>query len=180
LVTIAGTNFVSGATVNFVNAAGTVVSSYVTVTSNKSITAVAPPVTAGASSGSSPGPTYFVTVTADGTSPTVNAPSDEYYYYPIYPTVASLSPNSQPTNNGGTPVTITGTGFFTGATVQFVQENLGNVVVGGANRSAGNIVVVNATTITCTSPSISTGSTYFVYVTTPDGGSSTNNAVYTY
>ena len=53
------------------------------------------------------------------------------------PTVSSITPNSGPTA-GGTSVTISGTGFLSGATV----------ALGGA--AATNVVVVNNTTITAT------------------------------
>src|SRR5262249_16856205 len=55
------------------------------------------------------------------------------------PFVSSLTPNNGPTA-GGTAVTITGTNFVAGATVTF----------GGT--AATNVVVVNSTTITATTP----------------------------
>ncbi len=60
------------------------------------------------------------------------------------PTVTGVSPNTGP-EAGGTAVTIKGTNFAAGATVTF-----GGVV-------ATNIVVVNNTTITCTTPAGSAG-----------------------
>jgi hypothetical protein len=71
------------------------------------------------------------------------------------PTVTGVSPSSG-TNSGGTPVTITGTGFL-GAT---------GVTVGGATATA--VTVVNSTTITCTTPAGSVG-TANVAVTTTSG-----------
>ena len=70
------------------------------------------------------------------------------------PTVSSVSPNSGPTT-GGTPVTITGANFAAGATVMF-----------GAT-AATNVVVVNSTTITATTPAGSIGA---VTVTVTVGG----------
>ena len=61
------------------------------------------------------------------------------YTYVVVPTVTSVSPNNGATT-GGTAVTITGTNFASGATVTF----------GGA--AASNVVVVNSTTITATTP----------------------------
>ena len=71
------------------------------------------------------------------------------------PTVSSVSPNSGPTA-GGTAVTITGTNFAAGATVTF----------GGT--AATNVVVVNSTTITATTPAGSAGAVT-VTVTNPEG-----------
>ena len=60
------------------------------------------------------------------------------------PTVSSVTPNSGSTA-GGTAVTITGTNFAAGATATF----------GGT--AATNVVVVNSTTITATTPAGSAG-----------------------
>ncbi|MFJ3234019.1 IPT/TIG domain-containing protein [Streptomyces sp. NPDC086787] len=80
------------------------------------------------------------------------------------PVVSSVSPNQGPPL-GGTPVTITGSGF-TGATlVRF-----------GANP-ATNVIVVNNTQITATTPSGS--GTVNVSVTTP-GGTSSQTVPFTY
>ena len=70
------------------------------------------------------------------------------------PTVSNVSPNGGPTA-GGTGVTITGTNFAAGATVAF----------GGA--AATNVVVVNSTTLTATTPSGSAGA---VTVTVTNSG----------
>ncbi len=60
------------------------------------------------------------------------------------PTVTSVSPNNGPVA-GGTAVTITGTNFAAGATVTF------------GSAAATNVVVVNSTTITATTPAGSAG-----------------------
>lgn len=57
------------------------------------------------------------------------------------PTISSVSPNSG-SKAGGTPVTLTGTNFIVGTAPR--------VLIGGA--SASNVVVVSATSITCTTP----------------------------
>ncbi len=75
------------------------------------------------------------------------------------PTVSAVSPNSG-LKAGGLSVTITGTNFAAGATVKF------------GNNSATNVVVVGATSITCTSPA-GTG-TVHVTVTTSGGTSATS------
>ncbi len=73
---------------------------------------------------------------------------------PPAPTVTAVSPTSGPTT-GGTAVTITGTNFVSGATVDF-----GTV-------AATNVTVVSATSITATSPAAETGT---VDVTVSENG----------
>jgi len=68
---------------------------------------------------------------------------------------------------GGTNVTISGTGFQSGATVTF----------GGA--AATNVVRVGATSITATTPAHAVG-TVNVVVTNPDSSSGTGNNAFTY
>ncbi|MHB8735598.1 MAG: IPT/TIG domain-containing protein, partial [Terriglobales bacterium] len=82
------------------------------------------------------------------------------------PTVTAISPTSGPTT-GGSPVTITGTGFQTGATVKF------------GTAPATGCAVVNSTTITCTTPPGSAG-TVTVTVTNPDSQMGALAGVYTY
>ncbi len=82
------------------------------------------------------------------------------------PTVTAISPTSGPTS-GGTSVTITGTGFVTGATVTF----------GGT--SATNVTVVSSTSITATTPAHAAG-TVNVVVTNPDSQNATLSNGYTY
>ncbi len=124
MVTIAGTNFNTGATV--VRFGGTAAGSF-TVNSATQITATSPAGTG----------TVDVTVTtAGGTSPTSAA--DQFTYTSV-PTVTNINPNTGPPA-GGTSVTITGTNF-SGATV---------VRFGGT--AAGSFTVNSATQITATSP----------------------------
>jgi uncharacterized delta-60 repeat protein len=84
---------------------------------------------------------------------------------PSLPTVVSVFPAGGPTN-GGTAVTLTGTGF-TGAT---------NVTFGGV--PATNVIVVSATQLTCTTPA-GTAGVKSVLVTTPIGTSAANS-LFTY
>jgi hypothetical protein len=99
------------------------------------------------------------TIAPQSPYPDVNAP----------PAVAGVTPATG-LAAGGTSVTITGTGF-TGATA---------VTFGGTPATA--VVVVNASTITATSPAKAAG-TYDVRVTTPKGQSpiagAADNFVYT-
>ncbi len=82
------------------------------------------------------------------------------------PTVTSISPNSG-TINGGTAVTITGTGFLAGATVS----------VGGT--AATGVTVVNSTSITATTPAHAAGAVN-VIVTNSDTQSGTLTQGFTY
>ena len=82
------------------------------------------------------------------------------------PTVSSISPNSG-TANGGTPVTITGTGFSAGATVK----------LGGT--AATGVTVISSTSITATTAAHSAG-TVDVVVTNSDSQSGTLSGGYTY
>jgi hypothetical protein len=147
-VTITGTGFVSGATVAFgVNAATSVV-----VMSATTITCTSPAGTAGTM--------VDVIVTDAGGTSTANANDKFTYNAAATPTVTGLSPTSGP-GGGGTPVTITGTNFVSGATVSF-----------GGN-AASNVVVMSATTITCTSPA---GTGVVDVIVTDANGTSTPNA----
>jgi hypothetical protein len=147
-VTITGTTFTGATSVTFGGAAATGVA----VVNATTITATTPAGAAGAAS-------VIVTTTSGS-----NAANTLYTYIPG-PTVTSVSPNSGPTA-GGTSVTITGT-TFTGAT---------GVTFGGA--AATSVAVVDATTITATTPAGAAGAAS-VIVTTPVG-SSPANTLYTY
>jgi hypothetical protein len=82
------------------------------------------------------------------------------------PTVTSVTPASGPTS-GGTTLTITGTGFVTGATVS----------VGGS--AATGVTVVDSTTLTATTPAHAAGAVSLA-VTIPGGQSATMAAAFTY
>ena len=82
------------------------------------------------------------------------------------PAVSSVSPNSGNVG-GGSPVTITGTGFQTGATVTF------------DGTAATGVTVVNDTTITATTPAHSAG-TVAVVVSNPDFQSGSLAGSFTY
>jgi nitrogen fixation protein FixH len=81
------------------------------------------------------------------------------------PTVTGVSPSSGATS-GGTAVTITGTNFASGATVTF----------GGA--AASNVVVVNSTTITATTPAGSSGAVTVSVTSNGQSGSLANGFTY--
>jgi hypothetical protein len=139
LITITGTNFVAGATVSVGGSAAT----GVTVVNATTITASTPAGAAG---------TVSVTVTnADGQGASL---ANAFTYNVTAPTISSVSPNTGLTT-GGTPITITGTNFVTGATV----------TIGGGSASA--VTVVSGTTITAATPAHAAGAANVV-VTNPD------------
>ena len=107
-VTITGTGFLAGATVKLGGTAAT----GVTVVSSTSITATTPAHAAGAVS--------VVVTNSDAQTGTL---TNGYTYTTSNPapTVSAITPNSG-TANGGTAVTITGTGFLAGATVKLGER----------------------------------------------------------
>jgi hypothetical protein len=184
-VTITGTGFQTGATVVFTEESGGVVVSpsvtlqatSVNVTSplwnaalgvfTDTITALSPAITAGT--------TYYVTVVTPNEPATTG---QVFTYFAQVPTVTGLTVSSGPMT-GGTGLTVTGTGFVVGATVNFIKVTLGNPVVLGVTVPAASAVVTGATTIEVTTPAVTSGTTYYVSVTTP-GGTSPNSLVFTF
>jgi hypothetical protein len=76
---------------------------------------------------------------------------------------------------------ITGTGFYSGASVEFVQESGGSPVSGGVTAGATYVSVTGSTTITAVSPAVTSPGMYFVTVTTPAGTTATGASdVFTY
>jgi hypothetical protein len=173
-VTITGTGFVTGSTVSFTQESGgsavspAVISagSNVSVTSDTSMSAVSPAVTVGT--------TYFVTVTTPTGS---SSYGPVFTYSPLVPTVSSVSVSAGSTA-GGTGLTISGTGFISGATVNFVLESGGNPVNPAVSVPATSATVTGATTINVVSPALTAG-TYFVTVTTSTNYTSSNSVVFT-
>jgi hypothetical protein len=151
-VTITGTNFIAGARASF---GGTQATS-TTVTNATTITAVTPAHTAGV--------VDVVVTNPDNQFGTLAA--SYTYNAAAAPTVTSTSPNTG-TTGGGTPVTITGTNFASGATVTF----------GGT--AAASVQFVSATQITVTTPAKSAGAVAVV-VTNPDTQTGTLASGYTY
>jgi hypothetical protein len=129
----------------------------VNVVGSTTITAVTPPHTSGL--------VNVVVTNPDGQS---GASANAYTYAAASqaPTVSSLSPSSG-TSNGGTQVSISGTGFGSGATVTF----------GGT--LASNVIVNSTTTITATAPAHAAG-LVDVIVTNTDGQSGSKSNAYTY
>ncbi len=126
-VTIAGTGFISGATLTI----GGVACSSVVVVSTTSITCVTPANTQGVYS--------MIVTNADTQSGTL---SNGFSYNPF--TITNIAPAFGP-QAGSTTITITGTQFTTGA----------SITVGGNNCTSVN--VVSSTSITCVTPAGTTG-----------------------
>ncbi len=152
-VTITGTGFLSGATVTIGGTAAT----GVTVVNSTSITA--------ATAAHSSGAVSVVVTNTDGQSGSL-AGGYTYNSANPAPAVTSITPSSG-TINGGTGVTITGTGFSSGATVK----------LGGT--AATGVTVVNGTSITATTPAHSAGAVSVV-VTNTDAQSGTLANGYTF
>ena len=106
------------------------------------------------------------TATLDGSGPWVMQMATFSATSGPAPTVTSVSPNNGSTT-GGTAVTITGTNFAAGATVTF----------GGT--AATNVVVVNSTTITATTPAHAAGAVTVTVTVNGQSGSLVNGFTYT-
>jgi len=169
-VTVTGTGFTgaTSATLIDINAFQNIVSPPVTpsnVTST-SLTFITPGVTNQA--------TYFVVVTTPGgTSPGTSV--GEFKYVNAPPTITGLG-TVKGSTGGGTSLVITGTGFITGATVNFVDTANSSVVV-----PATPVTVSKPTQIATVTPSVVTGvSTYYVSVTTAGGTFTDTSQPFTY
>jgi len=89
------------------------------------------------------------------------------------PTVSAVSPNSGPLT-GGTAITITGTGFVTGATVVIGQGN----GAGSGAIAATKVVVVSSTKITAVTSGGAKSGTWTLFVITSGGTSAANSGAY--
>ena len=128
-VTITGTQFAAGATVTIDGKACT----SIVVVSATTITCVTPAGTVGAKD--------VVVTNADTTTTTL---ASGFTYIVINPTATTVSPTTVDAA-GGTTITITGTLFQAGATVDV------------AGTPCTNVVVVSATQITCAIPALAVG-----------------------
>lgn len=149
-VTISGTGFEDGATVKF----DSIAASNVIVVNPSTITAVTP--------GHAPEVVDVTVTNLDAETATLS----DAYTYANPPSITSIEPDAGPAG-GGTSVTITGTGFKSGAAVRF------------ASKLATGVSVPNSTTITATTPSGTPGPVD-VTVTNPDSQSVTASGAYTY
>jgi alpha-tubulin suppressor-like RCC1 family protein/outer membrane protein OmpA-like peptidoglycan-associated protein len=149
-LTVTGTGFLSGASVTVGGAA----CASVTVVSATSITCTAPAGAAGAQD---------VVVTNTDTQ---SGTGSGLFRYVAAPSVTSVSPSSGSTD-GGASLTITGTGFLSGA----------SVTVGGA--ACTSVAVVSATSITCVAPAGTAGA-QDVVVTNTDGQLGTGSGLFSF
>ncbi len=147
-VTITGSGFTSNATVTF----GAVSATGVVVNSSTSITVPSPSQAAGV--------VNVEVSTIGGTSTAITA--DQFTYTAPVPTVSGISPSTGSTN-GGTSVTVTGTGLTAATAVDF-----------GSTPATG-VTVKNDTTIIATSPAGAAG-VVDVTVTTAGGTSAKSSA----
>jgi len=104
---------------------------------------------------------YGVTVVNDDGGYAVSLPG--FTYLRSTPTITSVSPNSG-TIAGGTPITITGTGFFGDALVYFYEEDSPEELWRCVD------VEISTTTITCKTPISDRGGRFSIYVVNEDGG----------
>jgi hypothetical protein len=159
-ITVDGTGFVAGARVVISQGSGsrsnTVAATDVTVDSPDEITAV----TGG---GANVGTRHLYVITAGGTS-TANA-AVTFTYTPV-PTVTAVTPDLG-SALGGTHISITGTGFQTGATV-LIEQGTG---AGSATVAATDVKVYSATKLTAVTGKGTTAGTWNVFVTTAGGTS---------
>ena len=112
--------------------------------------------------------------TSGGTSAAVGADDFTYTAAPVIPTVSAVSPDTGPTS-GGTAITVTGTGFISGATVGIGQ---GSGPFTGA-IAATQVKVVSSTEITATTGGGAQAGTWGLFVTTSGGTSQGDNFTYT-
>lgn len=147
-VAVVGTNLTGASAVAF----GTSSAASFTVDSDSSITAVAPPGSAG---------TVDITVTTPGGTSQASS-ADQFTYVTHAPTVSSIMPSAGPVT-GGTKVKIIGTNLGSAQTVDF-----GTTAATAIKQVGGNEVIA-------TSPPGPAG-TVDVTVTTPQGTSSVSTA----
>ena len=106
-----------------------------------------------------------------------------WQWHPIVPAITSLSPSTGSTS-GGTTVTIQGTGFTSGETVNFLEQPQ-ELASGAYNAPVAATIAPPSggcpvtTCIQVTSPAVTVGRAYFVTVTTPGGTSQTAANDYT-
>jgi len=159
-LTITGTNFVSGATAAFstngITVNSTTFNSATSLTVNVSI------------SGSATPGTRTITVTnGDGSTAT----SGSIFTVNAAPTVTAVSPTSRGEGATAQNLTVTGTGFQSGATTTF----------SGTGITVNSTTFVNATTLTVnvTIAGGATVGTSTITVTNPDAGSATSGSIFT-
>ena len=153
-VTITGTDFQPGAVVLFGTAPGGISGLNCTESGGTTLTCLTPADSAGVKD--------ITVVNVDGK---LGSAAGAYTTIDVRPTISAITPASGPTN--GSAISITGTNFQTGA----------RVTIGGL--PAGDVVVVNSTTITANTPGLPVGPAD-VTITNPDTGTITSTGGFTY
>ena len=116
------------------------------------------------------GPSQVQCVTYCGSTLTVNS----WNWTPTIPTVTNVT-GLTGSFDGGQPIVITGTGFTSGMTVNFVDSNPLAQVNNQTTQQivpATNVSFVSSTQINATSPGVTTLANYYITVTTPGGQTS--------
>jgi hypothetical protein len=162
-ITIKGTGFVVGATVEIAQGNG---AGPTAIPASKVIVVSPTEITATTGGPAKAGTWNLYVIDSRGTSPSNTG--DDYTYF-AHPAVLSLSPASG-TVGGGTPITITGTGFVPGATVEIAQGN----GAGPTAIPASKVVVVSPTEITATTGGPAKAGTWNLFVI-DSGGTSPSN-----
>ncbi|HVB51598.1 MAG TPA: IPT/TIG domain-containing protein [Acidimicrobiales bacterium] len=103
---------------------------------------------------------------------------ESWLWAPQIPTVASINPPSGAVV-GNTTITLTGSGFVNGTTVNFVEETGGTPSSANVVLEATGVLFDGPTTISAVVPTVTSGASYFVTVTTP-AGTSSYGPIYTY
>jgi hypothetical protein len=153
-VTVSGVGFVDGATVSF----GGIAATEVEVLSTGTITCVTP--------SGAVGPVAVKVENPDGQSGLFSGGFT--YTENAAPSITSVEPGLGNVS-GGDVVTITGSDFQVGATIQFGVYTATNVAV-----------ATDGASLTCKTPSVDTAGTVDVTVQNPDGQSSTLNSAFTF
>lgn len=174
-VTVTGSGFVSGATVSFIEESGgsptanndVLAGKSVSVTNSTSLTVVTPSIIDGS--------TYFVEVTTPSGSTPLST-SAVFSFQPTTPTISAISTTSG-TTAGGSSLTITGTGYTTGAVVTFTEESGGTPVSPAVTATGSDLSITSSTSLSVVTPAVSAAGSYFVTVTTT-GGTSTESTSY--
>ncbi|HEY5266645.1 MAG TPA: IPT/TIG domain-containing protein [Acidimicrobiales bacterium] len=103
---------------------------------------------------------------------------DSWLWAPQLPTVSSINP---PTGAvvGNTTITLTGTGFVPGTSVNFVQETGSTPSPANVLLQSSSVSYSGSTSISAVVPTVTSGASYFVTVTTP-AGTSAYGPIFTY
>ena len=103
---------------------------------------------------------------------------ESWLWSPDAPSVSSINPTSGAVI-GSTTITLTGTGFVNGTTVNFVEETGSTPSSANVILEATNVVVAGPTSLSAAVPTVISGASYFVTVTTPSG-TSAYGPIFTY